>query len=121
MSFTPRSILITGASSGIGRALAREYAAAGVRLTLVGRDAARLEAVAAECRAKGAGVEIGQVDVRDRQGMHDFLRAADQNGVAGVIEMAETVTDELRVAMFCAGAENITALGNTPLHTTYFK
>ena len=51
----------------------------------------------------------------------DFLRAADQNGVAGVIEMAETVTDELRVAMFCAGAENITALGNTPLHTTYFK
>ncbi|MCC2105635.1 MAG: SDR family NAD(P)-dependent oxidoreductase, partial [Hyphomicrobiales bacterium] len=77
MSFTPRSILITGASSGIGRALAREYAAAGVRLTLVGRDAARLEAVAADCRAKGAGVEIGQVDVRDRQGMHDFLRAAD--------------------------------------------
>lgn len=77
MSFRPRSILITGASSGIGRALAREYAAAGVRLTLVGRDAARLEAIATECRARGAEVEIGQVDVRDRQGMHDFLRATD--------------------------------------------
>ncbi|MAT96560.1 MAG: type 2 isopentenyl-diphosphate Delta-isomerase [Anaerolineaceae bacterium] len=51
----------------------------------------------------------------------DFLRAADQNGVAGVIEMAETITDELRVAMFCAGAKNIDALGSTPLQTQYLK
>jgi isopentenyl-diphosphate delta-isomerase len=51
----------------------------------------------------------------------DFLRAADQNGVAGVIEMAETLPDELRVAMFCTGARNIDALGNTPLHTQYLK
>jgi isopentenyl-diphosphate delta-isomerase len=51
----------------------------------------------------------------------DFLRAANQNGVAGVIEMAETITDELRIAMFCAGAENIDALGSTPLHTQYLK
>ncbi|MCA9943663.1 MAG: type 2 isopentenyl-diphosphate Delta-isomerase [Ardenticatenaceae bacterium] len=49
----------------------------------------------------------------------DFLRAADQNGVPGVIEMAETITDELRIAMFCAGAATIEALGNTPLHTQY--
>lgn len=51
----------------------------------------------------------------------DFLRVADKNGVAGVIEMAETITDELRIAMFCAGAENIVNLGNTPLHTSYLK
>ena len=51
----------------------------------------------------------------------DFLRAADQNGVAGVIELAETITDELRVAMFCAGAETIDALAQTPLHTQYLK
>ncbi len=51
----------------------------------------------------------------------DFLRAAHQSGVAGVIEMAETITDELRVAMFCAGAENLTALAKTPLHTQYLK
>ena len=50
----------------------------------------------------------------------DFLRAADQNGVAGVIEMAETLTDELRIAMFCAGADDIASLTKTKLHTEYF-
>jgi isopentenyl-diphosphate delta-isomerase len=51
----------------------------------------------------------------------DFLRAANKNGVDGVIEMAETITDELRIAMFCAGAKNIAALTQTSLHTKYFK
>jgi NADP-dependent 3-hydroxy acid dehydrogenase YdfG len=73
-----RSILITGASSGIGRAVALEYAGAGVRLVLVGRDAARLEEAAALCRARGAKVETGSVDVRDRAAMRDFILAADQ-------------------------------------------
>ncbi|WP_420642665.1 type 2 isopentenyl-diphosphate Delta-isomerase [Candidatus Leptofilum sp.] len=50
----------------------------------------------------------------------EFLRAADQNGTAGVIELAETITNELRVAMFCAGAETLEHLGHTPLHTSYF-
>lgn len=48
-----------------------------------------------------------------------FLRAADRDGVAGVIELAETITDELRVAMFCSGAANIAALAQTPLHTQF--
>ncbi|MCP4417530.1 MAG: type 2 isopentenyl-diphosphate Delta-isomerase [Chloroflexi bacterium] len=51
----------------------------------------------------------------------DFLRAADKNGVDGVIEMAETINNELRIAMFCAGAENMDALSRTPLHTQYFE
>jgi NADP-dependent 3-hydroxy acid dehydrogenase YdfG len=74
---SPRSILITGASSGIGRAVAVEYAAPSVRLVLVGRDAARLEEAAARCRARGATVETATVDVRDRAAMRDFIRAAD--------------------------------------------
>jgi short-subunit dehydrogenase len=75
-----RAILITGASSGIGRALALEYAATGTRLVLVGRDAARLEATAAGCRAKGAAVETGLVDVRDRAAMRAFILDADARG-----------------------------------------
>ena len=51
----------------------------------------------------------------------DFLRAADKSGVAGVIEIAETITDELRIAMFCAGAENLATLSETQLHTQFFK
>jgi isopentenyl-diphosphate delta-isomerase len=49
----------------------------------------------------------------------EFLRAADRKGVAGVVELAGTVTDELRVAMFCAGATDISALAATPLQTSF--
>lgn len=48
-----------------------------------------------------------------------FLRAADKEGVGGVVELAATLTDELRVAMFCSGAGDIEALANTPLHTQF--
>jgi short-subunit dehydrogenase len=71
------SILITGASSGIGRAVARAYAEPGRRLTLVGRNAERLTAVAAECMAKGAISEIANLDVRDREQMWRRLRELD--------------------------------------------
>src|SRR6185437_10428663 len=68
-SFT--SIVITGASSGIGEALALDYAGPGVALALTGRDTSRLQAVAAACRAKGAAVEAGQIDVADRAALGD--------------------------------------------------
>ena len=62
----PRCILITGASSGLGRALALAYAADGVRLILGGRDPDRLADVANACRGRGADVETTIVDVVDR-------------------------------------------------------
>jgi hypothetical protein len=46
----PRPILVTGAGSGIGTALARGYTAPGRTLVLAGRDGARLEGAAARCR-----------------------------------------------------------------------
>lgn len=58
----PRSAIVTGASSGIGRAVAVELARAGWRLGLVGRDAARLAEVASEC---GGDVATAAIDMRD--------------------------------------------------------
>jgi short-subunit dehydrogenase len=72
-----RIILITGASGGIGSALARTYAAPGVTLLLWGRDAARLEEAAAACRAKGAACHVESLDLRDAQVQAARLAAAD--------------------------------------------
>jgi NADP-dependent 3-hydroxy acid dehydrogenase YdfG len=73
-----RSILITGATSGIGRALALAYAAPGLRLHLVGRDDERLRKVAERCRSAGADVLEGRADVRGRAAMADLVRAWDE-------------------------------------------
>lgn len=72
-----RNIVITGASSGIGEALARDYAAPGVALALNGRDSARLETVAAACRASGARIEARALDVTDHEQMAAWLTAFD--------------------------------------------
>jgi short-subunit dehydrogenase len=58
-------IVLTGASEGIGRALALQLAAHGARLVLAARDVARLEAVAAECRAAGGVAVAVPTDVAD--------------------------------------------------------
>ena len=51
----------------------------------------------------------------------EFLRAADEFGPQGVVELAGAITDELRVAMFCSGASELRDLANTPLYRNYDK
>lgn len=72
------SILITGAGSGIGSALAESLAAPGVGLVLGGRARARLESTAAACRGRGAEVALESVDVTDRAATADWILAADR-------------------------------------------
>ncbi|MGF6572931.1 short-subunit dehydrogenase [Paraburkholderia sp. GAS333] len=69
----PRVVVVTGSSAGLGRSLALSYSAPGVTLGLIGRNRERLEAVAGECRARGAQVETGCVDVRDAAAMQAWL------------------------------------------------
>ena len=73
----PKHIVITGASSGIGEALAEAYAAPGVRLGLLGRKRDRLEALTTACMAKGAHVWTHAVDVTDRKAMESILQQED--------------------------------------------
>ncbi|HYS46457.1 MAG TPA: SDR family NAD(P)-dependent oxidoreductase, partial [Rhizomicrobium sp.] len=72
-----KTILITGASSGIGAALARAHARPGVTLLLWGRDEARLAETAAQCGALGAATVIRSFDLRDAAGFAARLAAAD--------------------------------------------
>jgi short-subunit dehydrogenase len=107
---TPKVIVITGASSGIGRALAAEYAGTGIRLGLLGRDAARLQEVADLCRRQGAAVETGLLDVRDTGPLVEWLHAFDTRHAvdlvianAGIVsgtgpgDSTESLTAALRV------------------------
>ena len=75
----PKSIFITGASSGIGAALAENYAGPGVMLYLTGRDRLRLDEISARCQAKGARVQALQLDVRDAGACEAAIAEANRN------------------------------------------
>ena len=75
----PCHIVITGASAGIGLALALAYAAPSVTLGLVGRNASRLAAAVAQCRAAGATVVSAELDVRDAATIAQWLHAFDDS------------------------------------------
>lgn len=73
----PSTIVITGASGGIGRALAAEYARPGATLHLFGRDPVRLEGTAAKVAENGGTPVCHAVDVCDATAMAEALSAID--------------------------------------------
>ena len=75
---TGRVVVITGASSGVGRASARAFAARGARLGLLARGKDGLEAARSEVeRAGGAGLAL-QVDVADAQAVEQAAGAVER-------------------------------------------
>ena len=75
----PATILITGATGGIGSALARSYAGPGRSLILHGRDRDRLAAISKECTERGARVQTLTFDLRNAETAVQQLRAASES------------------------------------------
>ncbi len=108
-----RVVIITGASSGLGAALARLHAAPGVTLGLLGRDRRRLDTVAQGCAERGASVSVAAIDVTDRSAMASWLQQFDSEHPAELLianagtsagpdpgspsEGAETIERQVRV------------------------
>ena len=98
MQLQHRTALITGASRGLGLALAHELAARGARLVLAARDARALDAAANTLRARGAQVEALAADVGDKQAIFPLIGEA--AALAGEIDVL---------------INNASTLGPTPL------
>jgi NADP-dependent 3-hydroxy acid dehydrogenase YdfG len=101
----PRSILITGASSGIGEATARLLAERGAHVVIGARRTERLEKLVADINARGGSARFRAVDVtsrEDTQAFVDFAKAefgrldvlVNNAGVMPLSNMAEVKVDE---------------------------
>ncbi len=75
-TFSGHSVLVTGASSGLGAACVRRFAAAGARVYAAARDQERLAAVAAECADLPGSVIFGHLDVADPDSCRAAVAAA---------------------------------------------
>jgi NAD(P)-dependent dehydrogenase (short-subunit alcohol dehydrogenase family) len=71
-----RSVVITGASSGMGAEAARFLGAQGANVTLQGRDRHRLEGVAAEISAAGGGAHVVVLELEELEGVHGLVAQA---------------------------------------------
>lgn len=98
MNLANTSSLVTGASRGLGRALAEKLAAAGSRVVLVARDAEPLEAAAAAIRAAGGVAHAIAADVGDKDAVYPL--AGQAAALVGPIDLL---------------VNNASTLGPTPL------
>lgn len=123
--FRPRTIAISGVSSGLGRALLRTYAAQGHRVFGIARREQQVQAL----RASHPSADIRVLDVTDDDGVRDWARACAAAGVdlvicnAGISPESSTATNlppwEVPVASFDATVDiNVKGVANMIRHFT---
>lgn len=101
------AIVISGASRGLGAALAQGWAGPGVTLHLIGRDAPALEGVAGACRAQGATVRTALLDVRDAPALAAQLLAWDDAAPTSLVVANAGVTGGTRPDGGMEGQESV--------------
>ncbi|MFI1149298.1 SDR family NAD(P)-dependent oxidoreductase [Streptomyces sp. NPDC020817] len=140
-----RTAVVTGASSGIGAATARQLADAGYHVVLTARRKDRIEALAAELTAAGHSAATHALDVTDRAAVDAFAASLDRcdvlvNNAGGAIgaepvatgdpadwrTMYEVnvigtlhVTQALLPALIASGDGTVVVLSSTAGHATY--
>jgi len=90
-----RVVVITGASAGVGRAVAHRFARAGWRIGLIARDAAALEEVKREVSELGGSAVAAAADVADSQAV---FRSAD--AIANALGSIDVWINDAMVTMF---------------------
>lgn len=80
MSTNSSTALITGGTSGIGRAVADKLAALGIHVIVVGRDVERGKRTVAEIRAAGSKADFISSDLRDAESARELARKAIELG-----------------------------------------
>ena len=91
----PSTVLITGATGGIGAALARGYAQSGRTLVLHGRDASRLALLSKECELRGARVHAVTFDLLDAVATIAALRSLSSEHVIDLVIANAGVSREI--------------------------
>jgi len=91
--------ILLGATSAIARAFARRLSAEGATLFLAGRDEAELEAIAADCRLRGAaGAEVLAFDARAPAGYPALIeRLAAQEGVLNAASFVGSMPEQAAI------------------------
>lgn len=79
------SVIITGASSGIGKALSIALALKSKNLYLLGRNKSKLESVKEICIKMGACVEIFSVDIKDREKVAEVILSIDKTNAVDLV------------------------------------
>jgi short-subunit dehydrogenase len=105
------NIVITGATSGIGKELARHYAQPGTTLGLIGRRPGLLDVVARQCQEQGARVVSETIDVCDTAAMRHYAErfVVQADGIDIVVANAGT------------GAPDRVISGDAAYHTRLFE